>query len=137
MKTKIRDQMLQLRQQLSSNERVVMNHKIIQTIHQHTAYQKAQNIALYYATQYEVDLQELAQSAQKEQKLIIYPIITTQKTLEFIAINKDTIFHPNRFGILEPQITNHEKISINKIDLMIVPMVAFDSFGNRLGMGCG
>ncbi len=42
---------------------------------------------------------------------------------------------PGKFGVPEPN-TTHE-ISIEKLDAVIIPMVAFDVFGMRLGYGKG
>ena len=42
----------------------------------------------------------------------------------------------NRFGILEPTLSKKECHLVN-IDLVLTPLVAFDRWGNRLGMGGG
>lgn len=41
-----------------------------------------------------------------------------------------------KFGIREPN-SNHEEISLDKFDLVLVPGLAFDADGNRLGRGRG
>ncbi|RBP49628.1 5-formyltetrahydrofolate cyclo-ligase [Arenicella xantha] len=42
----------------------------------------------------------------------------------------------NRWGIVEP-IPTAPAASINQLDVILVPLVAFDRKGNRLGMGAG
>ncbi len=41
----------------------------------------------------------------------------------------------NRYGIFEPQDT--AAIPVSRLDLLIMPLVGYDRFGNRLGMGSG
>ena len=43
----------------------------------------------------------------------------------------------NRYNILEPELKNAELIAAENLDLVLVPLVAFDLSGNRLGMGAG
>ena len=43
----------------------------------------------------------------------------------------------NRFGIPEPMLTKNNLCPLSQIDLIFTPLVAFDSSGNRLGMGGG
>ena len=44
---------------------------------------------------------------------------------------------PGSYGILEPNSEKIRKISTEKIDLIIVPGIGFDSKGNRIGHGKG
>jgi len=44
---------------------------------------------------------------------------------------------PNRFGILEPSLPRRALLPARAIDLLLMPLVAFDVGGNRLGMGGG
>jgi len=55
--------------------------------------------------------------------------------MEFRAWREDTVFTENRYGILEPQAT--ERLPVADFDLLLVPLVAYDRSGNRLGMGAG
>jgi 5-formyltetrahydrofolate cyclo-ligase len=44
---------------------------------------------------------------------------------------------PNRFGIPEPVVPASEMYRAMEVDLVLLPLVAFDDQGNRLGMGGG
>ena len=55
--------------------------------------------------------------------------------LEHFAINEGTIFEENKFGFPEP--ISDTKIPENEIDLVLVPLLAFDTNGNRIGYGGG
>ena len=63
------------------------------------------------------------------------PVIKDQSML-FVRIDDDTTFIRNRFGIKEPADCKN-LVSPQEMDLVLVPLVAFDATGNRLGMGGG
>lgn len=50
--------------------------------------------------------------------------------------NEGDLLHPNKYAILEPQ-HNLKKIPPENLDLVMVPLIAFDLKGNRLGTGGG
>ena len=43
----------------------------------------------------------------------------------------------NRYGILEPKLNCSQICPLDKLDILLMPLVAFDDQGNRLGMGGG
>jgi 5-formyltetrahydrofolate cyclo-ligase len=43
----------------------------------------------------------------------------------------------NRYGILEPKLNCSQICPLPELDYVLMPLVAFDKFGNRLGMGGG
>ena len=43
----------------------------------------------------------------------------------------------NRFGIAEVNLPVSQAIAVSKLDVVLLPLVAFDLKGNRLGMGGG
>lgn len=57
--------------------------------------------------------------------------------LLFLAFQKDTPMHYNKFGILEPKLNVRNVLPVSHLDLIFTPLVAFDKDGNRLGMGGG
>lgn len=57
--------------------------------------------------------------------------------LLFLHYSADTPMQPNQFGILEPKLDVRAVIPIERLDVVITPLVAFDIKGNRMGMGGG
>ena len=55
--------------------------------------------------------------------------------MQFHAWRSDTNLLKNRYGIPEPEET--AVMSISGFDMLIMPLVGYDRFGNRLGMGTG
>ncbi len=66
---------------------------------------------------------------------VLHPL--KKNHLWFIEYRPDTQLIPNRFGILEPSRAGKTPISIWSLDLVLLPVVAFDNNANRLGMGLG
>lgn len=101
-------------------------------------YQAASTIALYQAIDGEINLLPLWTEAETSGKTCYLPtIIPHQKFLIFLPATLRTPQKTNQFHILEPNIPPTEAISIEKLDLMIMPLVAFDKYGTRLGRGAG
>lgn len=57
-------------------------------------------------------------------------------SMEFFAVESLADLSPNSFGILEPR-ASCMHISPKNIDLVCVPGVSMDMYGNRIGMGGG
>lgn len=65
-----------------------------------------------------------------------YPKIdTTTGIMQGILVDDDTRFTRNHFNVYEPE--NGEVITATDIDLVIVPLLAFDQEGYRVGYGKG
>ncbi len=65
---------------------------------------------------------------------IAYPVIN-EEVFHVLATDDNTIFKENVFGIEEP--SAGRKLKSNDIDLVIVPLLAFDLKGYRVGYGKG
>jgi 5-formyltetrahydrofolate cyclo-ligase len=67
---------------------------------------------------------------------IAYPVTEFATcTMTAILIDDDTEFIENEYGILEPIVA--EEIEADLIDVVLVPLLAFDTKGNRVGYGKG
>ncbi|MDB5211397.1 MAG: 5-formyltetrahydrofolate cyclo-ligase [Sediminibacterium sp.] len=68
--------------------------------------------------------------------VLAYPL-TDPLSLEMtaLAIHEDTIYHTNAWGITEPK--EGEVIDPTQIDLIFVPLLAYDTKGYRVGFGKG
>ena len=96
-------------------------------------YKRKITIAGYYPADSEVNILNFLEESSKKNFKIALPVIQTSKNMSFKRwIFKDPLY-PNNFGILEP------KDSKNGItpDLILVPLVAFDKYLNRIGYGKG
>lgn len=98
------------------------------------AYQRARAIAVYFGIDGEVDLSSVVQHARANGKSVFAPVLA-RDGLRFIEIGTGNVFRRNRFGIPEPG--DGRRIDPRGLDVVFAPLVAFDTRGNRLGMGKG
>ena len=96
---------------------------------------KKKKISLYYPSNYEEDAIKLFKIISKLKKKLVtsLPVIDSSTNMRFIKWKPIEPLKINRYGFLEPA----EKINTLNPDLIIVPLVAFDKFHNRLGYGKG
>ena len=133
-KPQLRQTLLQLRQNLSEEEIYQKSQSICRQIAGLEVFDKAQNILSYYPHNKEVDLLPLID--QHPEKTWHLPQLTSGN--EFIALPFTSLneLQKNRFGIPEPIKKTGERYE-DQLDLILIPGVAFDPKGNRLGMGKG
>jgi len=68
-------------------------------------------------------------------KQVSVPVLRKKSVMQFRALDADSSLSTNQFGLLEPQ--DGEFVDPHRLDIVITPLVAFDSSGNRIGMGGG
>jgi 5-formyltetrahydrofolate cyclo-ligase len=100
------------------------------------AFHRARRLAVYLSRGGEVDLTALVIRAWKAGKRCYLPVVERGR-LRFLPYAPDTVLRPNRFGIPEPAETASRQVPASALDLVVLPLVAFDAAGNRLGMGGG
>ncbi len=100
---------------------------------------RAGSVACYLASDGEMDLQPVMERLWRMGKRcylpVIHPLAVGQ--LRFAPFHRGDPLTRNRFGIPEPQHPLHHTVPAWALDLLLLPLVAFDGSGNRLGMGGG
>jgi len=96
-------------------------------------------VALYIANNGELDPSPIVTRIQALGKKTYLPVLQSppKQALGFCEYRKNDTLKPNRFGIPEPDTVKHRQLPAWALDLILMPLVAFDSNGNRLGMGGG
>lgn len=85
----------------------------------------------------EVDIKPLNQWILDQGKILCLPRVISQTEMEVRVItNVNNGLKKSSYCIFEPT-DSHELIDIGNIDLILVPGVAFDKSGNRMGHGKG
>ena len=97
----------------------------------------AVHIAAYWPVRGEMDVRPVMEQARRYGKQVYLPVIVEDDLLKFAAYEPDMKTRRNRYGIQEPDVAADALVSPRELDLAIVPLVVFDSYGNRLGMGGG
>ena len=73
----------------------------------------------------------------QEKKVVVPRCAPEPKRLEHIRIESLDELRPSRYGIMEPPFRADREIQPVELDLVIVPLLAFDRGGGRLGFGRG
>lgn len=137
-KASIRAEHIKRRSNISEIKRKEASKAIYSRIITLPVYQYAQKIALYQAVNGEIDLKSIWSHAEDAKKTCYMPrVIPNTKDLLFLPSTQNTPQKPNQWGILEPCVSDDLAACPETIDLMLIPLVAFDKKGNRLGMGAG
>lgn len=90
------------------------------------------NLALYYPSNFEVNTLKILDNKYINKNNFLLPVIEENNDMNFFSWKKNQILFVNRFGMLEPPKTK-AKIP----NLMLIPILAFDSNKDRLGYGKG
>ncbi len=136
-KTEIRQSIKLMRKNSSDETNELGSNQICKQIENTGVYKQAQHIGLYSALHGEVSLADLFSSLSFLNKIAYYPRMNTDKTLTFLRVDKETSFVKNTLGIFEPQLQTEVSIQMFMLDLLLIPVVAFDATGSRLGRGGG
>ena len=102
------------------------------------AFLNSNRIACYLANDGEIDPVNIIHAAWTMRKTVYLPVLSPfQQKLYFAPYQAGMDMHVNRFGIAEPACSPVNWVTAWQLDLMLLPLVAFDNQGNRLGMGGG
>lgn len=131
-KTALRKVIRELKAKMGEKERDQMSESICRKVLSHPQWKAAHTILLYYALPDETNTGSLIETALKEGKKVLLPVVEGND-LQLKCFTGETRL--GKFNIEEP--TGPEFYSYACIDLVIVPGIAFDQGGNRLGRGKG
>lgn len=131
----LRTQLRQRRRRLTLREQQRREQQLCHHLLQLPALQNAQHIAAYWPADGEISSLAAIKHWQCSGKKIYLPKMLAQQQMQFVLFTPQTPMVKNRFGILEPQ--SRQKISPQQLDVVLLPLLAFDQQGNRLGMGGG
>ena len=96
-------------------------------------------VALYLPNDGEINPVPLMTQLWQSGKTCYLPMLSRLRhdRLWFAPYFPDSPLAYNRLGILEPVVTASARTRAQELDLILMPLVAFDPQGNRLGMGGG
>ncbi len=132
----LRTRIKEKRSQLSSDNVDRLGEAIFRNILDSNILNDKKRIAIYYSVNNEVTTEQIIKHLWAENKELFLPIIKFNQ-LMFGSYKSGDNLNNNKFGIPEPVTRTEDLIAADILDLVIVPLVAFDSNCNRLGMGGG
>ncbi len=134
-KAELRKKYKALRGSISEENRALFRAEICRKITELDAYKTAKTLLLYAATGSEVDLSPLFEQAKKDGIPCAFPRCIADGIMEFYYVNSLSELQKGAYGIMEPQ--TDRPVSDFRGALMLVPALAYDKEGYRLGHGGG
>ena len=138
-KGQLRIALLRLLKQQKEDDRRRRSEAIRRKVFRLTAFRQAQTICCYVALPYEVQTWRMIEAMLSYGKRVVVPVTQPgTKRLRLSEIRTPaTELRRGRFGVLEPWPNVRRPVRVDELDLVLVPGLAFDRRGHRLGHGYG
>ena len=138
LKADIRKEFLNTRKNIPFGEKEILNSKIFENVKKSDLYIRSQAILAYVSTSDEVDTRKLIVHALKQNKTVAVPVCDYQKReMVFVKIDSISDLTICKKGIYEPEFDENKVITQFDNALCIVPGLAFNKNGYRVGYGGG
>ncbi|MGV2877833.1 5-formyltetrahydrofolate cyclo-ligase [Pantoea vagans] len=136
---KIRQQVRHLRRAMTDEQQAQAAEQLAELALNYAPLSTARNIALFLSVDGELNTRPLIARLWHLKKAVYLPVLHpfSPGNLLFLRYSPDTPLLPNKLRIPEPPLDIRQLITLDQLDLMLVPLVAFDQHGQRLGMGGG
>lgn len=123
---------------MSADERAIASRQFARVLRRSKLLRPGRNIAVYVAHDSEADPSAIVSLARRNRCALYLPAIANyrRRRMEFRRYALDTRLRPNRYGIAEPE-RGAPRIAVRHLDLVLLPLVAVDASGTRLGTGAG
>ena len=139
LKSRIRKEIREKLNRQSNTQRLRKSHLIKDKLFNLAEFKKAKCVMFYIATDKEVETRFMIVAAKTLGKKVVVPVILegAKRIIASLSEDFEKELSPGPFGILQPQKKYIREISNKKIDLVVVPGLAFDRQSKRLGRGRG
>jgi 5-formyltetrahydrofolate cyclo-ligase len=139
-KKEIRAGLLLKRKALSAEECRLKSREIEKRLLASSEFNTAQTIHFYLAMAVEVQTEEMIRETLRRKKRVVVPLV--QPETNSLILSELVDLHPSHLqpgphGISEPRLQYQKRVDPKEVDLWVIPGVAFDETGNRLGFGGG
>ena len=124
------------RRALPASERVRAARGLARVLNTSLRVRGARRIACYLSNDGELDTGPAVRRLRHGGRRIWLPALHG-RVLWFLPYDDETRLCRNRFGIPEPNVPGARRCPARDLDVVLLPLVAFDGSGNRLGMGGG
>lgn len=138
MKGNLRKTIIKKRNDMSKSELIEKSNKIKKNIFEMEEYRKAKTILFYVSYGSEVNTHDMIKECMSNKKKVVVPKTDTiGRKLVLSELTSWDDLEYGAYNILEPKKECLKEVSIESIDLMFIPGVVFDIYGNRIGHGMG
>jgi len=136
-KAVLRQKMLAGRNRLNTAQVSGAGKEIWKKLKKLDCFKKARTVMFYISAKKEVDTHFMIKRSMDMDKEIVVPYVTKKGISVSLLNDFDSDLAEGCFGIPEPKKGCKRRIPYKDIELVIIPAVAFDMNGSRLGFGKG
>ncbi len=136
-KSALRARLLAARSALSAEERAEAGRRIGDALLALAEVQMAGTIAAYYSVGSEPDTRRLVYALWKRGSYVLLPLLGPDGDLDWASYEGPDSLRPGPRGLLEPAEAPRGADAVARADVVLVPALAVDTAGNRLGRGGG
>jgi 5-formyltetrahydrofolate cyclo-ligase len=138
MKKEIRSTILKKRHSMLFSEVVEKSERIKEQVFHMDEFKDAKTILFYVSYDNEVYTHEMIKESLERKKHVVVPKIDkNSRTILCSSLTKWDDLVAGAYNILEPRQECLKEVSPESIDLIVIPGIAFDCQGNRIGHGMG
>ncbi len=137
-RARLRAELRARRRALSPDERASASRQFARILRRSNLLRPGRRIAVYMAHDGEADPSAIVRLARRSRCELYLPVIDyRRRRMAFHRYASNTPLRPNRYGIAEPRRTPAARIAARNLDLVLLPLVAVDAQGTRMGTGAG
>ncbi|MFH1691852.1 MAG: 5-formyltetrahydrofolate cyclo-ligase, partial [Candidatus Omnitrophota bacterium] len=138
-KKKIREALIKKLRSHKEDQRLRKSFEISEKLFALKDFVKAKTILFYLSFDGEVDTLRMIKDSMKQGKRVAVPVIQKEhkKIIPSLVEELDSELKIGPYGVRHPKDEHIRPITAERLDLVIVPGLAFDEAGNRLGRGMG
>jgi len=133
-KAEIRKRMRELKRAVSAEEKLRRSETVMRSVEQLPEFRQARVVLLYWSMADEVQTHAFVERWYREKTLLLPCVVGDDLVLRQYT-GPECMVAGEQFGIGEP--TGEEWKDLEKVELIVVPGVAFDRQRNRMGRGRG
>jgi 5-formyltetrahydrofolate cyclo-ligase len=138
MKKEIRSAILKKRKSMLFSEVLEKSERIKEQVFHMTEFKVAKTILFYVSYDNEVYTHKMIKKSLEIKKQVIIPKIDMKnRTILCSSLTQWDDLLAGAYNILEPRQECLNEVALESIDLIIIPGIAFDYRGNRIGHGMG
>jgi 5-formyltetrahydrofolate cyclo-ligase len=137
-KDEIRKEVLGRRLAMGDREVSARSASICRRVISDDVFVTARTIGLYWPFRNEVLTQSIFREAVSRRKKVAFPVTSAEgRAMDYIAVDDEDDLSEGTYGIMEPRFVPERRVGVEELDLIVVPGVAFDERGYRIGYGGG
>ncbi len=133
----IRARMSVRRNDLGAKQRIEAAAGLLHSLESLPEFLIDRRVAGYWAVRGELPLNLVVAALRRRGQRYLLPILGAARQLRFGEYADGTPLANNRVGIPEPVVDASAQLDARKLDVVLLPLLAFDAAGNRLGTGGG